>query len=131
MDDPALLAATVVLATLGVTLAGTLYAAMASGLRVRETLVPLLTGQTPSQSGTVHVNGKFTGNYSPSDVLNAGGSINLGQTTTPRTQDDIAARIVAAVRAQQGPLVSPTHLGGGAIQVAGEQSHSLTIRSAI
>jgi heme exporter protein B len=42
VDDPALLAATVVLATLGVTLAGTLYAAMASGLRVRETLVPLL-----------------------------------------------------------------------------------------
>ena len=42
LDEPLLLAVTTVLATLGVTLAGTLYAAMASGLRVRDTLVPLL-----------------------------------------------------------------------------------------
>lgn len=42
IDDPLLLIATIVLATAGVTLAGTLYAAMAAGLRVRETLVPLL-----------------------------------------------------------------------------------------
>jgi heme exporter protein B len=40
--EPGLLAATVALATIGVTLAGTLYAALAAGLRVRDTLVPLL-----------------------------------------------------------------------------------------
>jgi heme exporter protein B len=40
--SPGLLAATVLLATMGVTLAGTLYAALAAGLRVRDTLVPLL-----------------------------------------------------------------------------------------
>ncbi len=37
-----LLVTTVLLATAGVTLAGTLYAALAAGLRVRDTLVPLL-----------------------------------------------------------------------------------------
>jgi heme exporter protein B len=37
-----LLLTTVLLATIGVTLAGTLYAALAAGLRVRDTLVPLL-----------------------------------------------------------------------------------------
>lgn len=42
LDEPVLLVLTVVLATLGVTLAGTVYAAMAAGLRVRDTLVPLL-----------------------------------------------------------------------------------------
>lgn len=40
--DPFLLAVTIVLATAGITLAGTLYAALATGLRVRDTLVPLL-----------------------------------------------------------------------------------------
>ena len=40
--SPGLLAVTVLLATAGITLAGTLYAALAAGLRVRDTLVPLL-----------------------------------------------------------------------------------------
>ncbi len=40
----------------------------------RETLVPLLTGQMPSESGAVQINGKYTDNYSPSDVLSAGGA---------------------------------------------------------
>ncbi len=40
--DAALLAVTLVLATFSITLAGTLYAALASGLRSRDTLVPLL-----------------------------------------------------------------------------------------
>jgi heme exporter protein B len=39
---PVLLATAVLLATTAVTAAGTLYAALASGLRVRDTLVPLL-----------------------------------------------------------------------------------------
>ncbi len=38
----ALLAATIVLTTAGITAAGTVYAALAAGLRVRDTLVPLL-----------------------------------------------------------------------------------------
>jgi heme exporter protein B len=42
LDQPLLLVLTVTLATLGVALAGTVYAAMAAGLRVRDTLVPLL-----------------------------------------------------------------------------------------
>jgi heme exporter protein B len=42
IDNPAMLAATVVLATAAITFAGTLYAALASGLRSRDTLVPLL-----------------------------------------------------------------------------------------
>jgi heme exporter protein B len=42
LKDFALLMVTVLLATLGITAAGTVYAAVASGLRVRETLVPLL-----------------------------------------------------------------------------------------
>ncbi|MEM8925265.1 MAG: heme exporter protein CcmB [Actinomycetota bacterium] len=42
LANPVLLAATIVLATAGMTLAGTLYAALATGLRVRDTLVPLL-----------------------------------------------------------------------------------------
>ena len=42
LDNPLLLAATMILATLSITLAGTLYAALASGLRSRDTLVPLL-----------------------------------------------------------------------------------------
>lgn len=42
LEDPLLLVVTVVMATLGVTLAGTLYAALAAGLRSRDTLVPLL-----------------------------------------------------------------------------------------
>jgi heme exporter protein B len=42
IENPAMLAATLVLATVGITLAGTLYAALASGLRSRDTLVPLL-----------------------------------------------------------------------------------------
>ncbi len=42
LADPVLLLITVVLATAGVTLAGTIYAALAAGLRVRDTLVPLL-----------------------------------------------------------------------------------------
>ena len=42
LDDPVMLATTVVLATVAITLAGTLYAALASGLRSRDTLVPLL-----------------------------------------------------------------------------------------
>ncbi|MGF1595780.1 MAG: heme exporter protein CcmB [Acidimicrobiales bacterium] len=40
--NPVLLVVTVILATLGVTFAGTLYAAVASGLRTRDSLVPLL-----------------------------------------------------------------------------------------
>lgn len=42
LADPVLLLAVVILATLGITAAGTVYAAVASGLRVRETMVPLL-----------------------------------------------------------------------------------------
>ena len=42
LDDPILLLVTIPLATAGVTLAGTVYAALAAGLRVRDTLVPLL-----------------------------------------------------------------------------------------
>lgn len=42
LDNALLLIVSAVLATIGVTLAGTLYAAMAGGLRVRDTLVPLL-----------------------------------------------------------------------------------------
>ena len=42
LDDPLLLVAVTILATVGITLAGTLYAALAAGLRVRDTLVPLL-----------------------------------------------------------------------------------------
>jgi heme exporter protein B len=42
LADPVLLGITIVLATAGVTLAGTMYAALAAGLRVRDTLVPLL-----------------------------------------------------------------------------------------
>ncbi|MGI9611766.1 MAG: heme exporter protein CcmB [Acidimicrobiales bacterium] len=42
IDNPAMLATTLVLATVAITLAGTLYAALASGLRSRDTLVPLL-----------------------------------------------------------------------------------------
>jgi heme exporter protein B len=42
LDDPMMLLTTVILATAGITAAGTLYAALASGLRVRDTLVPLL-----------------------------------------------------------------------------------------
>ncbi|MDH3678518.1 MAG: heme exporter protein CcmB [Acidimicrobiia bacterium] len=42
LSDPLLLAVTLVLATFSITLAGTLYAALASGLRSRDTLVPLL-----------------------------------------------------------------------------------------
>lgn len=42
LADAWLLAVTLVLATAGITLAGTLYAALASGLRSRDTLVPLL-----------------------------------------------------------------------------------------
>lgn len=40
--DLVLLSAIVILATLGISSAGTVYAAVASGLRVRDTLVPLL-----------------------------------------------------------------------------------------
>ncbi len=42
IDDPVMLAAILVLATTGITFAGTLYAALAAGLRSRDTLVPLL-----------------------------------------------------------------------------------------
>lgn len=42
LADPVLLTVAVVLATTAVTSAGTMYAALASGLRVRDTLVPLL-----------------------------------------------------------------------------------------
>ena len=40
--DPALLASTCVVATVGVVAAGTLYGVLAAGLRVRETILPLL-----------------------------------------------------------------------------------------
>ena len=40
----------------------------------RETLVPLLTGQVPSSAGSVEINGHFVDNYSPGDVLRAGGA---------------------------------------------------------
>ncbi|MEZ5375530.1 MAG: heme exporter protein CcmB [Acidimicrobiales bacterium] len=43
LSHPLLLAVTVVSTTLAVALAGTLYAALASGMRVRDTLVPLLS----------------------------------------------------------------------------------------
>lgn len=42
LSNIVLLLAVVILATLGITAAGTVYAAVASGLRVRDTLVPLL-----------------------------------------------------------------------------------------
>jgi len=42
LANPVMLAVTIVLATAGVTLAGTLYAALAAGQRARDTLVPLL-----------------------------------------------------------------------------------------
>lgn len=42
LDDVVLLITTALLATTGVTLAGTLYAALAAGQRARDTLVPLL-----------------------------------------------------------------------------------------
>ena len=42
LADPLLLVVTMVLATAGITLAGTMYGALAAGLRVRDTLVPLL-----------------------------------------------------------------------------------------
>jgi heme exporter protein B len=42
IDNLAMLVTTLVLATVAITLAGTLYAALASGLRSRDTLVPLL-----------------------------------------------------------------------------------------
>ncbi len=42
LADPLLLAVTVLLGTVGIAAAGTLYAALAAGLRVRDTLVPLL-----------------------------------------------------------------------------------------
>ncbi len=40
----------------------------------RESLVPLLTGQTPSSGGSVEINGRFVGNYAPDEVLRAGGA---------------------------------------------------------
>ncbi|HUS42262.1 MAG TPA: sugar ABC transporter ATP-binding protein [Ilumatobacteraceae bacterium] len=40
----------------------------------RESLLPLLTGQVPSSSGSVEINGHFVDNYSPGDVLRAGGA---------------------------------------------------------
>ena len=40
----------------------------------REDLVPLLTGQRPSTAGTVSIVGTETRNYSPGDVLRAGGA---------------------------------------------------------
>ncbi len=43
LNDPLLLSVTVVSTTLAVAMAGTLYAALASGMRVRDTLVPLLS----------------------------------------------------------------------------------------
>lgn len=42
LRDPALLVVTALVATAGLAAAGTLYGAMAAGLRVRETLLPLL-----------------------------------------------------------------------------------------
>ena len=36
--------------------------------------VPLLTGQVPSSAGSVEINGHFVDNYSPGDVLRAGGA---------------------------------------------------------
>lgn len=42
LASPLLLAASALIATIGLALAGTLYGAVAAGLRVRETLVPLL-----------------------------------------------------------------------------------------
>ena len=42
LADPLLLVVTMILATAGITLAGTMYGALAAGLRVRDTLVPLL-----------------------------------------------------------------------------------------
>ena len=42
LDGPALLVVTCVLATIGLAAAGTVYGALAAGLRVRETLLPLL-----------------------------------------------------------------------------------------
>ncbi len=42
LDDPVLLVVTVIVATFAIALAGTLYAGLASGLRSRDTLVPLL-----------------------------------------------------------------------------------------
>lgn len=42
IDNLAMLVTTLVLATVAITLAGTLYAALASGLRSRDTLMPLL-----------------------------------------------------------------------------------------
>ena len=42
LQDPGLLVATAVAATLGLAAAGTVYGMMAAGLRVRETLLPLL-----------------------------------------------------------------------------------------
>lgn len=42
LDDPSLLIATAAVATVGLAAAGTLYGVIASGLRVRETLLPLL-----------------------------------------------------------------------------------------
>ncbi|MDP6722821.1 MAG: hypothetical protein QGF59_29430, partial [Pirellulaceae bacterium] len=65
------------------------------------------------------------GGTTPQHTLNAGGSINLGQTVTPRTQADIVNRIVAAVQAQQGSLVTPTGLGNGLIQFGGQLSHTV------
>ena len=35
----------------------------------RENLVPLLTGQAPSNDGSVEINGRFVGNYAPNEVL--------------------------------------------------------------
>ena len=40
----------------------------------RESLVPLLTGQAPSNDGSVEINGRFVGNYAPDEVLDAGGA---------------------------------------------------------
>lgn len=42
LRDPLLLAVTVIVGTVAIAAAGTLYAALAAGLRVRDTLVPLL-----------------------------------------------------------------------------------------
>lgn len=42
LADPLLLVVTMILATAGIALAGTMYGALAAGLRVRDTLVPLL-----------------------------------------------------------------------------------------
>jgi VCBS repeat-containing protein len=65
------------------------------------------------------------GSTTPLHTLNAGGSINLGQTTTPRTQADIVNRIVAEVRAQQGSTVTPTDVGNGQVQFGGQLSHTV------